>query len=1166
MFDQYKSLFDVLENAGVEAGKGANTLTDLIEVQDKLRATASESAASQQALNEAFGEGKTNISQLTTIFGASLNPALESVAQKLGLSKDALVGFINSGKIGSDDVLPALAAAARENTSGLDTMSKATQYTYNEIQKLVETGIIAGTEVIPGMATALGKSSESISETDKALNNLSTSWDLFLKKVGEFLTADDRLADAWKNIKLSWSDFWESSSKGWDSVKADAINSFSEVGLGLSVLANDAKEGFRVIGETLGNTLAAIDTFNFKDLGDSLSEMLLSSGKRITEFTDKANEMNAQIQNGEDASKRTQEAMDGLGEAINNVPLAKLSDDLEELLNGINSTTEASDGVNRIWKELQKSDPFSGKDQGTLQLSLAIQAVQRNTGDAQGTLEAFGKKLSELPADQLMVLLSASGKLDEQLKKVGDSGHVSQVILSAAFQKLNMDSGSVIDGFSKVGKEAIQSFAIVASSAKTSSEQVRTALDKAIASASTEKDLEFLIETFKTFGNSGKLSAGEVAEGMEKINKALDDSLKKSSDSQLSKMLSDLETQMKSGGITAEQYTTITALLGEQQRRLNTSSIDLAKSELRLAEEQESTAKAREKNIELYGTEKEKIEAKIASIDKQEASQAAYIKLLKEENQEAQRQLASDISLSGGIDKVSTSKRQEFEARQKTIDAKNEEIKQAQVVGEGMIRERSNLDGLISNSITYLNAIQKIIDADTQRLQTQGTLIDSNIKRMEAEKRLAEAQGDLATAASKQKEIDSEQIRQAENTVAIEQLRLSSLQNRYRITLSQALADGQLTEAEQQVVASLEQEIAAQQGAARAAEDSADAVRADADAKKKAAEAGDENAKSNKNQSRTYEAMESAVGKSVRQLHELSAGAGRMVDTALGIHNNIDKATLSFGEMSDEAKKLANHLEMTNAAIAHNKSLVSATTGVWGDVYLKWANAANAAWKAFDEQALAAEMTITRLTEATKTGAFSMDELNMGTVSVLNSTDLLDAQRLDRLNAAIESANQKLREMQQEAEDARQTLAELNEETLREQGKTDEADRLSLETEKAQKLAEVEDNLNKARLENNRELIDLYEEQKQKLQELYGLKNKNLDADIKQREEEEKNTKETNSSSTKTKTKSSGSGSTHTLQFKAPDGTGVNIPSEIDEGMMNQLLDILKKSGLRMGG
>ena len=108
---------------------------------------------------------------------------------------------------------------------------------------------------------------------------------------------------------------------------------------------------------------------------------------------------------------------------------------------------------------------------------------------------------------------------------------------------------------------------------------------------------------------------------------------------------------------------------------------------------------------------------------------------------------------------------------------------------------------------------------------------------------------------------------------------------------------------------------------------------------------------------------------------------------------------------------------------------------------------------------------------------------------------MLDEEDLSGLQSALDEAKQKLQELQDEANAARDRLSELNAELAREQGDTDTADQLELELAKRQALAEVEANLAKARAENNRELIALYEAHLAKEQQLYDLKEKNLKRD-----------------------------------------------------------------------
>lgn len=128
-------------------------------------------------------------------------------------------------------------------------------------------------------------------------------------------------------------------------------------------------------------------------------------------------------------------------------------------------------------------------------------------------------------------------------------------------------------------------------------------------------------------------------------------------------------------------------------------------------------------------------------------------------------------------------------------------------------------------------------------------------------------------------------------------------------------------------------------------------------------------------------------------------------------------------------------------------------------------------------------------------GTVSMAALAQATRGVSGEFDLLDQQRLDQLQSAIDGANDKLREMQQEANDARSEIARLNAEIASEQGDTEKAALLKQQLDYQQALADIEAKRSQAELEGNRELVALYDEQARKLNELNTLKEKNIKAD-----------------------------------------------------------------------
>jgi chromosome segregation ATPase len=167
----------------------------------------------------------------------------------------------------------------------------------------------------------------------------------------------------------------------------------------------------------------------------------------------------------------------------------------------------------------------------------------------------------------------------------------------------------------------------------------------------------------------------------------------------------------------------------------------------------------------------------------------------------------------------------------------------------------------------------------------------------------------------------------------------------------------------------------------------------------------------------------------------------------------------------------------------------------------------------------------------------------------------LDEEDLAGLNAALEEANDRLREMQEETQAAQDRLAELNAEIAAERGDSATADRLTLQLEQQQAIAEVTAAIEQARNQQNRELVNLYEEQKQKLEQLYALKEKNLEADIKTRDVSTTNNRTTNTSSGG----NASGGKTYNLNLNA-NGRTLNATSTTDPADFLSALERAQRS------
>lgn len=252
----------------------------------------------------------------------------------------------------------------------------------------------------------------------------------------------------------------------------------------------------------------------------------------------------------------------------------------------------------------------------------------------------------------------------------------------------------------------------------------------------------------------------------------------------------------------------------------------------------------------------------------------------------------------------------------------------------------------------------------------------------------------------------------------------------------------------------------------------------------------------------TRKAMD-GLSESTRLLFEAELASA--LERAHGITTTVGLATKAWrayqAGASDSSQALAGfqqELDHANQLIEQSREKLLFS----GNGFTSWEAsiemAAGKAKKAFYEQAIQAERLRATIADMTDSGRIDVGQLAEATRAAKDDFRLLDDQDLSNLRSAIDDAQQRMQALQEETVAAKDRLSELNAEIAREKGDTAAADALDLQLEKQQQLAEVEKNLTQARLENNRELIALYESQRSKLQELYDLKSRNLEKDQQQ--------------------------------------------------------------------
>ena len=400
------------------------------------------------------------------------------------------------------------------------------------------------------------------------------------------------------------------------------------------------------------------------------------------------------------------------------------------------------------------------------------------------------------------------------------------------------------------------------------------------------------------------------------------------------------------------------------------------------------------------------------------------------------------------------------------------------------------------------------------------------------------------------------QTQEAENALKLAQIKgdeqeidkAQTALNEQKIAQAQALADARAVEATdaENALSAKTLELAADGELSRADQEQLKNMAAVAEAKRSAASAAQANTEQLRNETQATRDKAEADAKAAAEMKAAAESAAQLKAAGEGVNSNWSAANKVLAETGGNMKIL------TAAFIANQESATRNAQG-WIDWATKTAWAADTVAQSYRDQKAQLDGTVATLQRFVDEGG-NVNAVQQAMIqssgNLQNQYSLLDEQDLSNLRGALDEVNQKIREMQQETQDATTRLAELNAKIAAEKGDAATADRLKLELDQQQQLAEVEAQLAQARAQNNRELITLYEEQKQKLQELYDLKSRNLEKDIRSREEQERAAK-TQTQTTTSSSGGSGSGSsggkTYNLNLNAG-GKTLNAVTNTDPG------------------
>ena len=451
--------------------------------------------------------------------------------------------------------------------------------------------------------------------------------------------------------------------------------------------------------------------------------------------------------------------------------------------------------------------------------------------------------------------------------------------------------------------------------------------------------------------------------------------------------------------------------------------------------------------------------------------------------------------------------------------------------------------------LEYLNTLQKKNNINLlEEAEKRQSLIDTEKEEIQNKYQEIQASGDLEKTIEVRNQLYDKEIESLNQSIEIRERKLQVMRDEYNELKNNEQAS---TDAIRSKAAEIKQ-----------AEDELEVSKKSIETKKEQLKASTDRA--------------NALDKEKLAQLELNSASQAFTGIIQGweqrLGNWSDAAKRAFQTSLAGANSLTEGIDELDSSMKRNEADTRVALTNMSDGFVGWANKtalkALEVERSFLGQAAAAEQLAKQL-EGAAQGAYGstvqIEQMIRTAESAKNSMNLLDDTRLNNLKSAIDSAKQKLEALRQEAEDAKNELESMNAELARERGDTYNADLIEAELNYKEKLTDIEKKLAEAEAEHNTELINLYQKQKQVLEEIYNQKEQN----IKQDEADRKQQAAQNTTSSTTKTSSSSSsgsgGVTHTINLKASDGTSAfaNVP---DEEMVNRFLTVLQKSGMRIAG
>jgi len=294
-----------------------------------------------------------------------------------------------------------------------------------------------------------------------------------------------------------------------------------------------------------------------------------------------------------------------------------------------------------------------------------------------------------------------------------------------------------------------------------------------------------------------------------------------------------------------------------------------------------------------------------------------------------------------------------------------------------------------------------------------------------------------------------------------------------------------------------------------------------------------------------------AISQARQKVTDLSTAARNLFEMKIG-----GNAFVKESQSADEALQKAT--QRVNELAAARRRLMSSSIGAW---FADTALAAAEVEQKFWSQARAME----NLTEKVNSGSYSMSQLDRMSQSAANRFDLLDAQQLNGLQQAIDSARQKLDSLNNSADS---TLSSLQQRLADISGDTEEAQRIQYEAERER----LQEQLKAAEKAGADEAAADYQRSLDTLEKIYKIEQRNRQEAENEREKQaadrareqemaelQRQREERARNTTTNQQDSIQSRATQTIVLQTPSGGTTEVQTSDPDGF----LQVLEETGLR---